>query len=415
MNFSEELLINTILLLFPIFVYLLYVAYSNNVNKKKNDYILDIANIISLYLLIKYRIYFSNIAFLLLINIPLILCLLKKRYKCAFILTIIIIIYHNIIYDINLLNVSIEYIVYFLFFIYFNTKKKNYDFFIYSFIFLKGIILSFEIFYLIPNENNFSLLVFEIFLILLVFYVVSSLSVYLLEKGEQILSLNNVLKELEKEKVLRNSLFKITHEVKNPIAVCKGYLDMMDYDDVNKIKKYNGIIKSEINRTLNIMDDFLDYTKIKVFLEPMDIVMLLEDTLMATDTLLETNNIKMITDIPEKEIYIKGDYNKLKQVFVNVIKNSIEAMEDKKGFVKTKLKEDKNKIIITIEDNGKGMNKETLTKVNEMFFTTKEKGTGLGVPLSNEIIKLHNGKMKYESIENKKTKVTITLHKFKNI
>lgn len=411
MSFTEELLINTILLLFPIFIYLLYVAYSNNISKEKNNYIFDITTIFSLYLLIKYRIHFSNIAFLLLINVPLILSLLNKRYKCLIILTIIIVTYHNVIYDINIFNVMIEYFLYLLFFIYFNKKNKTNEFFLYSFIFIKGIILSFEIFYLIPYESNLYVLIFQIFLILLVFYVVSSLSIYLLEKGEQILSLNNALKELEKEKVLRTSLFKITHEIKNPIAVCKGYLDMMNYNNIETVKKYNGIIKSEINRTLNIMDDFLDYTKIKVNMESMDIVMLLEETIKSTETLLNSKNIELICNIIDDEVYINGDYNKLKQVLINIIKNSIEAITTKKGHIKINLKSIKNKVIITIEDNGQGMSKETLSKINEMFFTTKVKGTGLGIPLSNEIIKLHNGKIKYESIENKKTKVTITLQK----
>ena len=411
MTFYEELLLNIILLLFPIFIYLLYVAYSNNTNKNKNKYIYDFLLLTSFYLLIKYRIYFSNISFLLLINVPLILSFLKKRYKCAIILSIAIIIYYSLVYELNWFLVSIEYIFYILYFYYYNNKKKNYDFFIYSFIFIKGILLSFEIFYILPKENNFYVLVFQVLLILLVFYIVLNLSVSLLEKGEQILSLNKVLKELEKEKVLRNSLFKLTHEIKNPLAVCKGYLDMLTYDDMNKVRKYNNIIKSEINRSLVIMDDFLDYTKIKVELDNMDIVMLLEDTINSISTLLIDRKINLVTNIPDIEIYINGDYNKLKQVFINIIKNSIEAINSPLGEIRISLKENKKYTIIQFEDNGMGMDKDTLKRINEMFFTTKEKGSGLGVPLSNEIIKLHQGSMKYDSVIGKGTKVTITLHK----
>ena len=69
----------------------------------------------------------------------------------------------------------------------------------------------------------------------------------------------------------------------------------------------------------------------------------------------------------------------------------------------------KSKVIITIEDNGKGINKESLKRIGEPFFTTKEKGTGLGVKLSNEIIELHNGSIKYSSKEKIGTTVKITL------
>lgn len=411
MSFVEALILNIILLLFPIFIYLLYVAYSNNINKEKGEYIFDILCITSIYFLIKYKIYFFNVSLLLLINVPLILLFLKKRYKCCLILSIIIVIYYSEIYNLSLIFNIIEYIFYFVFFRVFGSRNKNNDFFIYSFIFFKGIIVSFQIFYIIEQDATFLMLVFQTLLILLVFYIVLTLSLMLLEKGEQILSLNKVLKELEKEKVLRNALFKLTHEIKNPIAVCKGYLDMIDYNDLNKAKKYNEVIKSEIARTLIIMDEFLDYTKIKVNLDNMDIIMLLEDTLLSIKPLLVDKNIKLIKNIPDDEIYINGDYNKLKQVFINVLKNSIESITQSKGEISVSLFIKKKNIIIEFYDNGCGMNKEVLSKINDMFFTTKVKGTGLGIPLSNEIIKLHNGKMKFESIDKKSTKVIITLPK----
>ena len=68
-----------------------------------------------------------------------------------------------------------------------------------------------------------------------------------------------------------------------------------------------------------------------------------------------------------------------------------------------------NNIIITIKDNGQGMSKEILNKIKEPFYTTKPKGTGLGVSLSDQIIKAHNGILNYESKEGKYTKVTISL------
>jgi len=71
----------------------------------------------------------------------------------------------------------------------------------------------------------------------------------------------------------------------------------------------------------------------------------------------------------------------------------------------------KNNIKIYVKDNGVGMNKETLKKIKEPFYTTKQKGTGLGVSLSSEIINAHSGKINYTSEENKYTTVKITLPK----
>lgn len=411
MCFFDNLLINIIFLLFPIFVYLLYVCYNNNSKKNIQKYILDLTSFSSVYLLIRYSNYNKSIIVLLLVNIPLLISYIKKRNITAIFLTIIIIFFSCKVYHLSILFVFLEYLFYFIIFGLSANKNKNNDFFLMVFVFIKGIVLSFEIFYLIPNYNSLYILIIQIFILLIIFYFVANLDILLLEKGEQFLSLNNVLKQLEQEKKLRSSLFKITHEIKNPIAVCKGYLDMIDVNEKIKCEKYLNIIKQEIKRTLTLMDDFLMFTKVKLNKEEMDITMLLEDTIFTIEQLLNNNNIILKKDIPNEEIYIYGDYDKLKQVLINIIKNSIEAIEHNKGEIKICLKFNKNYIFIEIEDNGIGISKDNLLKINEAFFTTKSKGTGLGLSLSYEIIKLHDGKIDCISKEGKGTKMTITLQK----
>ena len=97
-----------------------------------------------------------------------------------------------------------------------------------------------------------------------------------------------------------------------------------------------------------------------------------------------------------------------------MIKNSAEAIEHNKGIIEISEKETINNIVIAIKDNGCGMDNEELQKCGETFFTTKKHGTGLGVGLSKEIIRLHNGTLEYSSKKNKGTKVTITLQKLKD-
>ena len=106
-----------------------------------------------------------------------------------------------------------------------------------------------------------------------------------------------------------------------------------------------------------------------------------------------------------------GDYNRLKQVLVNVLKNSIEAMENVESkilTVETCLKE--QDFLIKVKDSGEGISKENLKKLKDPFFTTKVRGTGLGVYLSNEIIRAHHGSLDYDSVEGEGTMVLISLH-----
>ena len=140
----------------------------------------------------------------------------------------------------------------------------------------------------------------------------------------------------------------------------------------------------------------------------MDINFLVEETVNSFKLFWQENKIKTKISILDDEVYINGDYNRLRQVFLNIIKNSMEALkEDPIIEIKTKLKN--NKIYISVKDNGIGIKKELLDKIKEPFFTTKQKGTGLGIPLSIEIIEGHSGKIIYESKEGEYTQVTIIL------
>ena len=245
-------------------------------------------------------------------------------------------------------------------------------------------------------------------LYILVVYFFTFFSLYLFKLADNISSLYLVHNKIKEENKLKDSLFKLTHEIKNPIAVCKGYLDMINLDDINKSKRYINIIKSEIDRSLNVMADFMEYSKIKINKDVMDIVMLMDDIYESFEVLINGKNIKFIYNNSYDEIYLMGDYDRLKQVFVNVIKNSIESI-NKNGIINIDIDKCDKNVIISISDNGIGMNEEELSNIKEMFFTTKKNGTGLGVALSNEIILAHNGELSYDSKKYEGTKCTIKL------
>ena len=262
-------------------------------------------------------------------------------------------------------------------------------------------------FYLFFDTNPYHLLL-NISTMVIFLVATAYIILLLFEKCEGVMNYNSTLNELNREKEIRTSLFKITHEIKNPLAVCRGYLDMLAEDDYKKYKEYIPIISSEINRTLLLMDDFLDYTKVKINKEDVDLILLLEEISLELKPLFKKNNIKTKLNIPDDEIYLDLDYNRMKQVLVNIFKNSVEAKSDDTT-ITVDINEHKDMVDIIISDTGVGMSKEVLEKIGQNFYTTKERGTGLGVSLSKEIIALHGGKIHYESTLGKGTKVYISL------
>ena len=410
MYIIEDVVLNLIFILFPLTLYLIYKVYINNMDLEEKTLLLETALFSSLYLSIKFGITINVIFPMILFNIPLMISYYKKRRIAQALISIILILYYNMQLNINIWFLIIEYLLYFIMCNYASIKNKSISFCINSFIFIKTFFISFEMFLFITPNNTIVENITEVIIAMLVYTFFSYVILYFLFSSEKLVDLNSTLHELTKEKTLRNSLFKLTHEIKNPIAVCKGYLDMVDYHDEEKLKKYLPILRNEIGRTITIMDDFLDYTKIHIDKEEVDIIMLLEETLDSINPIFKNKHAKINLNIPDDEIYISADYNRLKQVFINIFKNSIEAKDKDRGLtidVDAKIKN--NKAYISIKDNGVGIEDENLSKMGQMFFTTKEKGTGLGVSLSKEIITLHGGNIKYKSIKDKGTTVTITL------
>jgi signal transduction histidine kinase len=121
------------------------------------------------------------------------------------------------------------------------------------------------------------------------------------------------------------------------------------------------------------------------------------------------NNVQIITEFDSNIPDIWCEENQLKQVFVNILKNAIEAMDNGgKIFVQIKKIDDSN-ILIRFIDQGLGIEQERIDRLGEPFYSTKEKGTGLGLMVSFRIIERHNGKIKISSVKNQGTTVDVIL------
>ena len=243
---------------------------------------------------------------------------------------------------------------------------------------------------------------FHSFFSLLVMMVTVSFTFSLIFKLLKLGSLDFSLEQLEREK----EIFKIVHEIKNPLSVCKGYLDMLDTSDKEKVNRYLPIVRGEINRTLTIMEDFMSIRNLQIQQEIFDVYLLIEDVETIMKQFLKKEDIELIIPKYDDEFYLIGDYDRLKQVLINFIKNAYEANSTRIE-ITTKIVD--NKFILNVIDNGEGITKKNLKRIGEMFYTTKTKGTGIGVHFSKEIISLHHGSLKYFSKVGEGTKVMMIL------
>lgn len=376
MNLFDSILISMVLAIFPFTIYFLYLIYAKTLQIEKSNIILDFVIFSSCYLILKYN--FNYMIALILINVPLVVAYYGDRKFSIFSISILsIYCYHNY-FNIDFIFLIAEYSIYYS--LYMLDNKKFFD----IFIIIKFLLLTFLSF-------QFK----QTILINIVLFVIIKFLLYLFKKIEQIILLHKALIETNENSKMYESLFKITHEIKNPIAVIKGYLDMYDENNEN-CKKYIPIIKGETNRVLVLLEDFLSINRLKINIDIIDISLLIEEVITNFEPLLQSKHIKV--NFNQDEIYIEADYERLKQVFINLIKNSIEAINDN-GIIDIFITLKNKYIIINVKDNGIGMTKEEIEKLNYPFYTTKQNGTGLGLYLSKEIIKKHNGTMNFESID----------------
>lgn len=409
MPIFENIILLFVFLFFPIIFYLIYITHLSNMDIKEKSVLLDISLISALFFIIRY-INDKSIYILLFYNIPLLLAYLKGKIPTIIFLSITIVFFYNLYISIPLIILSLEYLLYFIIYLYISKYKSNSTNYINIFIAIKIFMISFIIFYIInPNGSIISNLIYLIITSTL-FITFTYLSIYFFEKGENITNLYTITKESKKDKLLFESLSKLTHELKNPISVCKGYLEIIDKNGYQKAPKYLPIISSEIERSLSVINDFSSLGKLKELnKEEVDLQVLLEELITILNPLFKKYNANIYLNV-KQDICLKLDYLRMKQVFVNILKNALEARKEEEPLnVQIEVKKSLKAVKIIVKDNGIGMDKNTLERISEIFYTTKANGNGLGVVLSKEIIEMHHGTINYKSQKEKGTTVTITL------
>lgn len=202
----------------------------------------------------------------------------------------------------------------------------------------------------------------------------------------------------------------VAHEIRNPLTSMKGYAEFLLEDEINPQKKeFVEIILDEIDRVNNIVEDFMVLAKPKsVHLEEKNIIPIVQNVLSLLDFEARKKQVRMMFEADQEIIQIECDEDRLKQVFLNLIKNGIEAMPNG-GELTVKVHILDGQVQVSIQDTGVGIPQEKLKNIGEPFYTTKKNGNGLGLMVSFKIIESHNGKVFIDSEVNKGTTFSVFL------
>ncbi|WP_167577835.1 PAS domain-containing sensor histidine kinase [Ammoniphilus sp. YIM 78166] len=200
----------------------------------------------------------------------------------------------------------------------------------------------------------------------------------------------------------------VAHEIRNPLATLSGFVQLLKEQNLGH-RYYYDIMSSELDRINFIVSEFMLLAKPHVLnFQPKEVGTILNHVITLANTQAILNNVVIETDIEPDLPLISCEENQLKQVFINVIKNAIEAMTDG-GTLRIQAGRQEDRLFIRFIDEGPGIPEERLAKLGEPFFSTKEKGMGLGLMVSYRIIEAHGGKMNISSQVDEGTRVEVWL------
>ncbi len=200
----------------------------------------------------------------------------------------------------------------------------------------------------------------------------------------------------------------ITHEIRNPMAVVRGFLQLMKEKSPNELDSYYQIVMEELDRANSIIDDFLSLAqnrisdKEQVFLH--HIIEELSPLLWA-DANLRGQSVEL--KLSPSSHLLELNVREMKQLILNLGRNAMEAMGPK-GVLTLETSSTQDKVEFIVRDTGAGISKSQIEKLFVPFFTTKSQGTGLGLSLCLSIVERHNGTIKVDSVEGEGTVFTVS-------
>ena len=217
-----------------------------------------------------------------------------------------------------------------------------------------------------------------------------------------------ILLQSEKLSIVGELAAGVAHEIRNPLTTIKGFIQLFKWE--NGADEINDLLLSELARIETITSEMLTLGKPQaVQLHRTNLRELVENTLELLSPQAHMENIQFNLCVEDSSFFITGEKNQLKQVFLNILKNAIEAMPEGGNIHINLQKRDDSECVLSVQDEGCGIPEELLPRLGEPFYSLKEKGTGLGLMICNKIIKQHHGSITYQSKAQKGTLVEIKL------
>ncbi|WP_332695760.1 PAS domain S-box protein [Halalkalibacter lacteus] len=214
------------------------------------------------------------------------------------------------------------------------------------------------------------------------------------------------LRKTEKLSVVGELAASVAHEIRNPLTSIKGFIQFMQAND-EKQNFYYRIMLDELERINQISSELLALGKPReVKFETCDISSIFESVMWLLESQANLYSVEIEYNKDDDLPSIECEPNQLKQLFINIIKNSIEADSTK---IKIHVSLQGEQLHVNIKDDGNGIDDERIQRLGEPFYSSKEKGTGLGLTVSYKIIQSHRGHIQFESKLKKGTSVTIIL------
>ena len=240
------------------------------------------------------------------------------------------------------------------------------------------------------------------------------------EIGELSDSINEMAAELDASEKLKNDFIsRVSHELRTPLTAIKGWAETMQggVPDSVTFEKGMSVIVKESSRLTSLVEELLDFSKIQsgrftLQMARMDILAEIDEAVYMLKERAISEGKHLLYDDPEEMPPIYGDHNRLKQVFLNVIDNALKYTPEG-GMIGVQVYRDykENAVKVIIADNGCGINPEDLPKVKDRFYKANQKvnGSGIGLAVADEIVRMHKGSLDIESSPSVGTTVTITL------
>ncbi|MEW9669547.1 ATP-binding protein [Ammoniphilus sp. 3BR4] len=259
--------------------------------------------------------------------------------------------------------------------------------------------------YFINNHVSFAHL-----LISFVIVLTSWIAIFMIENIKENHRLHVEVQNMEKLRVLGELTSSFAHEIRNPMQVNRGYLQLLNESSIpDKYKSYIEICMDEIDRANDIITDYLTFAKPQADdMRPIEI----NDEISKITALLHSyalmQNVEIQVVSNRKPLWILGNAQKLKQCLINIIKNGIEAMPDG-GRLEISCFSNESEVHIHIKDQGVGMSDQEMKRLGTPFYTLKDKGTGLGLMVSYRIVESFHGKIGVTSEEGRGTTFSISL------